>query len=107
MVSSFDCLQNRHLSMFKTDGCVSVDSSSNSSFRIHNYSNSSYEVVDNTEKKEKQKEVFQKIKKYLENKKLTKIKTGWVNPQKEIVCFDEKRKQPIFKNFAVNSNRGS
>lgn len=95
------------LTRFDTDGCVSVDSSYRPSMRIHNYSDNNYKSVTKQENKEKQKEVFQKIKKYLEHKKIAKIKTGWVNPQKEVVCFEKKRKQPAFKNFAVNSNRGN
>ena len=52
-------------------------------------------------------ELRKKLKKYLEHKKILQIKSGWNNPKEIIPIFDVKSKQPIFKNFAMNSKRGN
>jgi hypothetical protein len=54
------------------------------------------------------KETKKKVKKYLERKSLLQMKTGWSNPPEIKYTLNFKPQHPaVFKNFAINSNRGN
>jgi mevalonate kinase len=90
------------------DNTVAVDSSDGKTFRIRHYSNSSFSTTINYTQTSGYKEAKKKLKKYLEHKILLQMQSGWVNPQEINVAVKVKPKHPaVFKNFAMNSNRGN
>jgi len=88
-------------------GTMPADSSCGNTVRVRYCTNQDSEITVRYSVNTQYKEIKENIKKYLERKKVAKIKSGWKAPKREDVVFDTKPRQSMFKNFAMNSNRGN
>jgi len=89
------------------DNTVAADSSDGVTIRVRYYTNSNYSTTIRYSVSADYRQKRENIIKYLQRKKMLQVMSGWENPKEVRSVIGGKSKQPIFKNHAMNSNRGN